>query len=123
MSYQAQITSLKVDKALLVILFKYIDFADDFCPDLIAKLLKHIGINNYTIKLVDSKQFLYGLIYHLRPMGLETLKTYIEINLVNSFVRPYKSPAGAPILFDHEPDNSFHLYVNYRSRNNLIIKN
>ncbi len=31
-------------------------------------------------------------------MELETLKIYIEINLVNSFIRLFKSPAGALIF-------------------------
>ena len=56
-------------------------------------------------------------------MELEILKAYIENNLANSFIRPFKSPIGALILFDKKLDNSLRLCVNYQGLNNLIIKN
>ena len=80
-------------------------------------------MNEHVIKLKESKQPLFELIYSLEPVELETLKTYIETNLVNSFIWPSKSPARAPILFDRKPDRSFHLCVDYWSLNNLTIKN
>ena len=46
-------------------------------------------------------------------MELETLKAYIETNLANDFIRPSKSPAGAPILFDQKSDGSFWLCLDY----------
>lgn len=46
-------------------------------------------------------------------MQLENLKIYIEIDLVNSFIKPFKSLAGALILVVLKLDNNFHLYVNY----------
>ncbi len=56
-------------------------------------------------------------------MELETLKVYIENNLASGFIRPSKSPAGAPILFDKKPDGSLRLCMYYQSLNNLTIKN
>ena len=56
-------------------------------------------------------------------MELETLKTYIETNLANGFIRFSKSLAGAPILFDKKVDGSLRLCVNYRRLNNITIKN
>ncbi len=56
-------------------------------------------------------------------MELETLKAYIENNLASGYIRPSKSPAGAPILFDKKPDGSLRLCVDYRGLNNLTIKN
>ena len=56
-------------------------------------------------------------------MELETLKAYIETNLANGLIRPSKSPAGAPILFDRKSDGSLRLCVDYRGLNNLTIKN
>ena len=56
-------------------------------------------------------------------MELKTLKAYIEINLANGFIRPSKSPAGAPILFDQKSDGSLRLCVDYQGLNNLTIKN
>ena len=56
-------------------------------------------------------------------MELETLKAYIKNNLINNFIRPSKSPAGAPILFDKKPDGSQKLCVDYQGSNNLTTKN
>ena len=80
-------------------------------------------INNYTIKLVDNWQPLYGYIYSLRPIKLETLKAYIKNNLANNFIKLSKSLAGAPIFFNKKPDGSLRLYMDYQSLNNLTIKN
>ena len=88
-----------------------------------AELLKYIGINDYPINLIDDKQSPYSLIYNLGPVELKTLKTYIETNLANGFIRPSKSFVGALILFIHKKDGSLQLYVNYQDFNNLIIKN
>ena len=85
---------------------EYIYFADVFSPDLASEFPEHTEINNHAIELVDSQQPLYGPIYSLGPVELETLKAYIETNLANGFIRPSKSPAGAPILFDRKSDGS-----------------
>ena len=103
---------------------KYSDFADVFSPDLASELPEHIGINDHAIKLVDGcQQPPYGPIYSLGPVELKTLKAYIETNLANGFIRPSKSPVGAPILFDRKSDGSLRLCVDYRGLNNLMIKN
>ncbi len=56
-------------------------------------------------------------------MELETLKTYIKNNLASGFIRPSKSPARVPILFDKKLSGSLRLFVDYRGLNNLTIKN
>ena len=81
------------------------------------------GINEHAIELEEDKQLPFGPIYNLGPVEVETLKTYIETNMANGLIRPSKSPAGAPILFDRKPDGSFCLYVNYWGLNNITIKN
>ena len=121
--WEPQISGLIAKKALTKVPAKYSDFADIFSPDLAFKLPKHTGINNHTIELVEGQQPLYGPIYSLGPVELETLKAYIETNLANKFIRPSKSPAGAPILFDRKSDSSLRLCVNYQGLNNLTIKN
>ena len=70
-------------------------------------------MNEYAIKLEKGKQPSFGLIYSLRLVELEILKTYIEINLANGFIQPSKSPTGASILFDRKSDGSLCLYVDY----------
>ena len=56
-------------------------------------------------------------------MELERLKTYIKTNLANDFIRPSKSPSGAPILFDRKPDRSLYFCIDYWGFNNITIKN
>ncbi len=56
-------------------------------------------------------------------MELEILNAYIKNNLASDFIRPCKSPAGAPILFDKRPNGSLRLCMDYQGLNNLIIKN
>ena len=86
------------NEALISIPIEYFDFADVFSPELTSKLLENTKINDHAIKLGDDQQPSYGPIYSLGPVELETLKTYIEINLANSFIRPFKSLAEAPIF-------------------------
>ncbi len=122
-SKKAQIAHLKADKAPTKVSSEYADFADVFLPKLASELPEHMGIYDHAIKLVDDRQPLYGPIYSLGPVELETLKAYIENNLANSFIRPSKSPARASILFDKKPDGSQRLSVDYQGLNNLTIKN
>ncbi len=87
------------------------------------ELLENTGMNEHAIELIKGKQPPYGPIYALSPIELETLKVYIKTHLKTVFIRPSKSPAGAPILFDKKPDDSLRLYMDYRGLNNLTIKN
>ena len=122
-SRTAQIASLIADEAPVTVPAEYSDFADVFLPESAAELPEHTGINDHPIELIDDRQPPYGPIYSLGPVELETLKTYIEANLANGFIRPSKSPAGAPILFVRKSDGSLRLCVDYRGLNNLTIKN
>ena len=108
-----QISGLIAKEAPRKIPVEYSDFADVFSPDLAFELPEYIGINNHAIELVDGQQPPYGPIYSLEPVELETLKAYIETNLANRFIRPSKSPAGAPILFERKSDGSLRLCVDY----------
>ena len=120
---KAQITLLKAKKTPVLILAKYLDFANVFSKELAVVLLKHTKINTHTINLEEDKQPSYRLIYSLRPVELEILKTYIETHLKTRFIWPSKSPADTPIMFDEKLDGSLRLYVDYWGLNNLTIKN
>ena len=99
-SREPQISGLIAKEAPMNVPAGYSDFADVFSPDLATELPEHTEINTHAIDLEKGKQPPYGPIYSLGPVELETLKTYIETNLANAFIRPSKSPASAPILFD-----------------------
>ena len=120
-SQQAQIFLLDIEK--VTISSEYADYTDVFSPNSTTELPKYTDINNHFINLIDDKQPPYGLINSLRPVGLEMLKTYIETNLANSFIRPSNLPISAPILFIPKKNDSFWLYIDYHGLNNLTIKN
>ena len=114
LSCRPQVSSLIAEEALTKIPAEYSDFVKIFSPDLISELLKHNGINNHAIKLVkDCQQPPYESISSLRLMELETLKAYIKTHLANGFIKPSKSPANAPILFDQKSNGSLQLYIDY----------
>lgn len=114
---------MKANEASTKVFSKYTNFKDILLPKLTMDLPDHTSINNYAIKLVNDWQPPYGYIYNLGLVKLKILKTYIENNLANSFIRPSKSFARASIFFNQKLDRSLRLYINYWDLNNLIIKN
>ena len=122
-SKRAQIAYLKADEAPTKVPSKYADFANVFSSKLAVEFLEHTRINNYAIELMDDQQPPYSLIYSLGPVKLEILKAYIDNNLANGFIKPFKSLAGVFILFDKKLDDSLRLYMDYQGFNNLTIKN
>ena len=120
---QAQVGALLFDKAPTKVPVEYSDYSNVFSAENAAELPENIEMNEHAIDLEEGKQLPFGPIYSLGPVELETLKTYIKTNLANGFIRPSKSPAGAPILFDRKPDGSLRLCVDYWGLNNITIKN
>ena len=120
---QAQVRALLFDEAHTEVPAEYSDYSNVFSAENAAELPKNTGINKHAIKLEEGKQPLFSLIYSLEPVELETLKTYIEINLANGFIQPSKSPIGALIFFDRKLNRSLRFCVDYWGLNNIIIKN
>ena len=110
---QAQVGVLLFDKALTEILEESSDYSNIFLAENAAELPENIRINEHAIKLEEGKQSLFSPIYSLELVELETLKTYIETNLANSFIQPSKSSIGVPIFYDKKPDGNLRLCVNY----------
>lgn len=108
-----QIITLITNKALVIVLAKYLDFADVFSKKSAVVLSEYIKINIHTINIEEDKQLFYELIFSLRSVELETLKTYIKTNLVNSFICLSKSLAGILILFNKKLNENLWLCVDY----------
>ena len=119
----AQVGALIFDKAPTKIPAEYSNYNNVFSAENVAELLENTGINEHVIKLKESKQPFFGLIYNLGLLELERLKTYIKTNLANDFIHSSKSPTGAPILFDKKLDKSFCFCIDYWGLNNITIKN
>lgn len=71
------------------------------------KLPKNVSINKHAIELEIDKQLPYRSIYALNLIESETLNTYIKTHFKTGLIQLFKSPAGAPILFDKKPDRCF----------------
>ena len=63
------------------------------------QLLEKTRIKDYLIDLLKNKQPLYSLIYSLKPVKLEILNTYINVNLASDFISLSKSSTTTVILF------------------------
>ena len=102
---------------------KYSDFTNVFSEEKALILPERTELNKHTINLEDGKQPPYGSIYSLGLVELKTLKTYTKTYLKTRFIRPSKSLACAPILFNKKLNGSLRLCVYYQGLNNLTIKN
>ena len=108
---KAQVKALLFNEASTEVPAVYSDYSNVFSAEYVAKLPENTRVNEHAIKLEEGKQPSFRPIYSLGLVELEILKTYIKTNLANGFIRPSKSPAGAPILFDRKLDRSFRLCV------------
>jgi hypothetical protein len=61
--------------------------------------------------------------YRMDVKDLVELKKQIEELLEKGFIRPSSSPWGAPVLFVNKKDGSRRMCVDYRSLNEVTIKN
>ena len=79
-----------------------IDFGIDLLPD-----TNPISIPPYCMALEELKE----------------LKEQLKDLLEKGFIRPSKSPWGAPVLFVRKKDHSLRMCIDYRQLNKVTIKN
>jgi hypothetical protein len=65
----------------------------------------------------------YGPIYPLAEPELEVLRQYLHDALARGWIRPSRSPTGAPILFVPKKGGQLRLCVDYRALNQVTRKN
>lgn len=111
--HKLQIVFLIATKISIVILPRYVDFANIFFLKFLKKLPKYIKIHDYSINLVDDQQLLFSLIYSVGQVALKILKTYIKINLVNNSIKSFKFSTSTFILFIQKCNSNFWLCINY----------
>lgn len=75
------------------------------------------------IDLLPGHQAPFMPMYPLSNSEHLELVAYIDENLQRGFIRPSKSPAGAPILFVKKKDGTLRMCVDYRGLNKVTVKN
>jgi len=61
--------------------------------------------------------------YKMSHEELKELKVQLEELLAKGYIKPSKSPYGAPILFIHKKDGTLKMCVDYRAVNKATMKN
>ena len=65
----------------------------------------------------------YQGIYRMSPLELGELRKQLDDLLEKGFIKPSKSPFGAPILFVHKKDGGLRMCIDYRALNKITVKN
>ena len=74
------------------------------------------------IELIPGARLHKGPIYPMNPLQTEEADKYIEENLLKGFIRPSKSPAAYPVLFQKKKDGSLRFCVDYRKLNEVTVR-
>lgn len=98
------------------------DFADSFDDKEAEDSPPEHAPYDHTITTEDGKAPPWLPIYNLSQDQLSVLKHYLSEALRKGWIRPSKSPAGAPILFAPKADGSLRLCVDYRALNKITVK-
>jgi len=60
--------------------------------------------------------------YRMNHEELKELKVQLKELLAKGYIKPNKSPYGAPVLFVHKKDGTLRMCVDYRAFNKATVK-
>ena len=90
------------------------EFKDVSHVDLPARLPPVQMGHEFKIELDDDTPPVHRPIYKLSPLELEEAKKQIDYMLEHGYIRPSKSPYGAPVLFLPKKDGGLRFCIDYR---------
>ena len=105
---------------------KVLDMLESFKDVMPPKLPKHLPPKrevDHKIELVPNAQPPARAPYRMSPLELEELRKQLKELIDAGFIRPFKAPYGAPVLFQRKHDGSLCLCIDYRVLNKLTVKN
>jgi hypothetical protein len=94
----------------------------DFFPEELPGLPPNRDIE-FVIELMPGIAPIYKSPYRMATPELAELKEHIKEFLEKGFVHPSSSPWGAPVIFVSKKDSTQRLCVDYRTLNEVTIKN
>ena len=97
------------------------EFLDVF-PDDLSGMPPNRGIE-FSIELLPGTTPIAKHPYRMGVNELEELKKQIKELQEKYFIHPSSSPWGAPVIFVDKKDGTQRMYVDYRSLNEVTIKN
>ena len=77
----------------------------------------------FVIYLLPGTAPISKRLYRMAVNELEELKKQLKELLDKKFIRPSSSPWGAPVIFVEKKDGTQRMCVDYRSLNEVTIKN
>jgi hypothetical protein len=98
------------------------EFRDVFPSQLPNRLPPRRDVD-HRIELTQSSPPTLRSVYRMSPAELDELKRQLDELIVGGFIRPSKSPFGAPVLFVKKKDKSLRMCVDYRDLNRITVKN
>ena len=99
------------------------EFKDVFPMDLPTGLPPVRMGHEFKIELDDDTPPVHRPIYKLSPLELAEAKKQIDYMLEHGYIRPSKSPYGAPVLFAPKKDGGLRFCIDYRWLNKKTIRN
>ena len=79
-------------------------------------------LEDLKIETTSEKPPLHPIIQLSKP-ELEDMEKQLAYLIEHGFIRPSKSPYGAPVLFARKKDGKLQMCIDYRALNKLTVKN
>ncbi|GJY14836.1 putative nucleotidyltransferase, ribonuclease H [Tanacetum coccineum] len=101
---------------------RVLDEFKDVMPKELPKKLPPKDVD-HTIELETGPKPSAKAPYRMPPPELEELRKQLKELMDVGYIRPSKSPYGAPMLFQKKKDGSLRMCIDYRALNKVTIKN